>query len=206
MNNSDLYNVLTRFGQHYPLQLQNPVGSIVKDLDREFDWVRYNPRTNIDREALSITSLDGGLSGIPDLDSLIQYSKETGTYVPEEDIITKTEVYPYFKQWLDPIQEHICRTHIIRLNNGGYFPMHRDCRFRDINSFRLFLPMTYNSGTNFFMLENTKLEFTKGQVSFIDTCKMHTVFNASEAPWYFVVINVMLNTESVDKILTYLYG
>jgi len=206
LNNSELYNALIRFGSCYPLQLKQDTGNICDTLAEKYEWVKYNPRKNIDRDALSITSLDGGMSGIPDLDSLIEYAKKTGEFVSEDRFNVKTEIYPYFKDWLDPLEKYLGRTHIIRLNTGGFFPSHRDCRHVHVDAFRLFLPMTYCSEQNYFMLEEKKLEFNQGQVFFIDTCKTHTVFNASTEPWYFVVMNVALSRESVDKTLTMLYG
>tara|TARA_B100001057_G_C22729505_1_gene903164 strand:+ start:556 stop:834 length:279 start_codon:yes stop_codon:yes gene_type:complete len=51
------------------------------------DWKRYNPNKPNNRWGLSITSLDGGLSGIPDLTSLKTYEEETGIKLKNHDII-----------------------------------------------------------------------------------------------------------------------
>ena len=72
-DNVILYNILTRFGNCYPLKIKHNVLNTINELNSNFKWVQYNPRKNIDREGLSITSLDGGLSGYPDLDSLYDY-------------------------------------------------------------------------------------------------------------------------------------
>tara|TARA_B110000977_G_C11040931_1_gene478846 strand:+ start:1220 stop:1840 length:621 start_codon:yes stop_codon:yes gene_type:complete len=206
MNNSILYSTLTRFGDYYPLKLKNRVGSLIDDLKNNFEWVQYNPRKKIDREGLSITSLDGGLSGRPDLDSLYEYYTETGIALNEANFSTKTPVYDYFKEWLDPLELYLGRTHVIKLNRGGYFPPHRDNRHFNIDSFRLFLPLNYNSVHHFFLLENKKMEFENGQLYFIDTAKMHTLFNTSDTPFYFVAVNVILTQESVIKTLKFLTG
>jgi hypothetical protein len=206
MNNSVLYSALTRFGDCYSLRLRSSLGNIIKDLENNFEWVQYNPRKSIRREGLSITSLDGGLSGRPDLDSLYDYRDKTGIVLKESNFTVKTPVYDYFKEWLDPIQQHIGRTHIIKLNDGGYFPPHRDNKNSNVESFRLFLPLNYDSMRNFFMLENRKLEFTNGEMYFIDTAKMHTLFNTSVIPFYFVVVNVILTDDSVNDIIKYLPG
>lgn len=206
MQNSVLYSTLTRFGSYYPLKLKSKVGNLVKDLEDNFDWVKYNPRKNIDRDGLSITSLDGGISGIPDLDSLYEYYKETGIALNEPDFNVKTPVYEYFKTWLDPIEKYLGRTHVIKLNPGSYFPPHRDNKHSNIESFRLFLPINYDMQRTFFMLENTKMEFENGNMYFIDTARMHTLFNTNENPFYFVVANVILSQESVDKTLEYITG
>ena len=204
--NSFLYSTLTRFGDYYPLRLKNQVGSLIEDVRDNFTWVQYNPRKNINREGLSITSLDGGLSGKPDLDSLYEYHKETGIVLNETHFTIKTPVYKYFKQWLDPLENYLGRTHVIRLNRGGFFPPHRDNKHSNIDSFRLFLPLNYNKMQNFFLLENNRMEFENGMLYFIDTAKMHTLFNTGETPFYFVVANVILSNESVDKTLEFLHG
>jgi len=201
-----LYSILTRFGDYYPLKLKNDVGNLIEDLNRNFEWVQYNPRKNINREGLSITSLDGGMSGKPDLDSLYEHYFETGIALGEADFNTKTPVYSYFKDWLDPLESYLGRTHVIRLNNGGYFPPHRDNKNTSIHSFRLFLPLNYDRDTTFFMLENNKMEFENGVMYFIDTAKMHTLFNASQNPFYFVVANIILTDESIDKTISFLKG
>ena len=206
MNNSVLYSALTRFGDCYSLRLRSSLGNIIKDLENNFEWVQYNPRKSIRREGLSITSLDGGLSGRPDLDSLYDYRDKTGIVLKESNFTVKTPVYDYFKEWLDPIQQHLGRTHIIKLNKGGYFPPHRDNKNSNVESFRLFLPLNYDSMRNFFILENRKLEFTNGEMYFIDTAKMHTLFNTNVIPFYFVVVNVILTDDSVNDIIKYLPG
>lgn len=203
MLDSILYSTLTRFGDYYPLDLNFGTKDIISCLGH-YDWVKYNPRRNINREGLSITSLDGGMSGKPDLDSLYQYMVETGQELDEDDFTTKTEIYKYFQKWLDPIEKHLGRTHIIRLNEGGYFPPHRDNVHSKISSFRLLIPINYNSSHNFFMLEDRKIEFENGKMYFINTSKTHAVFNADPTPFYFVVCNVILSEDSVNDVLKYL--
>ena len=76
-------------------------------------WVQYNPRKNIPREGLSITSLDGGFSGIPDLDSLKEYNDEHNVYIDEPDIKTKTPFYPYVESAIGKFKNHLGRTHLL---------------------------------------------------------------------------------------------
>lgn len=47
--------------------------------DFENDWKQYNPRKPIARWGLSLTSLDGGMTGNPDLDSLFEFNRLNGT-------------------------------------------------------------------------------------------------------------------------------
>jgi hypothetical protein len=205
-NNTVLYSILTRFGDYYPLRINHPVNDIIDNLENNFEWVQYNPTKNINRYGLSITSLDGGISGRPDLDSLYEYYSRTKIVHKESDFNVKTVVYNYFKEWLDPIEEFLGRTHVIKLNMGGFFPPHRDNKNSNIDSFRLFLPLNYTTHSNFFLLENSRMEFENGKMYFIDTAKMHTLFNTGEEPFYFVVVNIDLTQDSVEKILRFMYG
>ena len=72
-----LYTSICNFGDQIPLtdQIEDSVG-LVEWTESNFSYVKYNKRKNIDRWGLSITSLDGGLSGVPDLDSLYFYNIE----------------------------------------------------------------------------------------------------------------------------------
>ena len=69
---SELYMILANYGTQIPLTLSlNDPKSIPAWTEEKFKYVQYNTsRPDIRREGLSITSLDGGVSGRPDLDTL----------------------------------------------------------------------------------------------------------------------------------------
>ena len=204
LDNILLYNVLCRFGNKYALDIYNNAEEFINDI-RIFDdnWVPYNPRKNVNRYGLSITSLDGNLTGIPDLDSLREYSKENNILITETDIVTKTPVYPVASRWLDKFSDHICRTHLIKLKPGGFFPLHRDNNHIGIDTFRLFVPLKNCSPPEmFFILNNQILNFEQGRMYFIDTCLEHVVFNAHFLDSIFMVINLKINKDSVDLVLS----
>ena len=75
-----LYNYLTVYGSMYETKhtLKNS-RKFLSWTEENFEYIKYNPRKDINRYGLSITSLDGGLSGRPDLDSLYEYNKENNT-------------------------------------------------------------------------------------------------------------------------------
>ena len=204
MNKSELYNTLTRFGDWYQLKINGDAGKLMQDLMQfESDWRPYNPRKIVNREGLSITSLDGGLSGVPDLDSVYEYNLKNNTSLNEHSFKTKTPVYQYCSQWLDFLGDQISRTHFIRLHPGGYFPLHRDNKTIDIDSFRLFVPVKnciYPDLT--FILDRQILTFNEGWVYFLDTCKEHYLFNSSiNSVITFMVINVELTESAVTAVL-----
>lgn len=192
----DLYNSLVTYGTFTRLKFYIDGKQLVKWTEENFEYVRYNPRKNIDRYGLSITSLDGGLTGIPDLDSLHEYNTEYGTKYEEQDFNVPTDVYNKnidLQKFLEPWQDDMFRTHIIKLNPGGYFPKHRDFRGTRFDSFRLICPL-FNPCT--FILEDKVLNWQTGALYFLDTAKVHELFNSSDRPSYWLVINVKLNERS----------
>ena len=174
-------------------------------------WVQYNPRKNIPRYGLSITSLDGGFSGIPDLDSLKEYNIEHNLNLDEPDIKTKTPFYPYVESVLSKFTNHLGRTHLIKKSAGGQFPSHRDGYEREVKSFRLFLPIyNCNPPFNYFILDNKILNFEHGKLYFLNTLKEHIVFTSgrggksnfgSDYQSMYMVANVNCNEESTDLVL-----
>jgi len=198
-----LYESLIRYGDCY--QLKNPPDvnhNFLNDIKRfDNDWKPYNPRKKIERYGLSITSLDGQLSGIPDIDSIREYNLKHNLELDEPDFKTKTPVYQYASKWLDPFEGFIGRTHVIKMPPGGCFPPHRDEYSIEMVSFRLFIPLiNCNYPKMFFILDGKTLYFDHGSVYFINTCKEHTVFTVADES-YFIVANIILSEESVEAVL-----
>lgn len=199
---SYLYDCLTRYGDCYSLRgYINP--DYVQDSLRQFDqtWVQYNPRKNIPRWGLSITSFDGQMTGIPDLDSIKDYNEKHGTSLSEMSFTEPTAAWPIVQPVLRQFEPHLGRTHFIKMDVGGCFPTHRDQYARELESFRLFIPIANcNPPFSYFILDNKILTFDHGWVYFINTCKEHTFFTTLDQSM-FVVANVALNEHSVDAVL-----
>ena len=199
-----LYNYLTVYGSMYETthKLKN-ARKFVSWTEEHFEYVKYNPRKDINRYGLSITSLDGGLSGRPDLDSLYEYNKENNTNYNERDFTKFTPVYEYedLKNCIAPIEKDIFRSHILKLNPGGYFPPHRDFYGMNIDSFRIIIPLENMDPPNFtFVIEDKIQQWIMGSLYFVDTAKMHYLFNASFNPTYMIVFNVNLNKNTINFI------
>lgn len=153
----------------------------------EVKWVQYNPRKPIARWGASITSLDGGTAGIPDLDSLKEYNKENSTDYCEKDFKMKTPIYKYF----DFLENHFDfgRSHLIRLGAGGYFPYHRDF---DTETFRLIYTIGGCEDLNLVWIQHDsviKLENKKWY--YINTKMIHSLFSFFGSE--FVVFNMLAN-------------
>lgn len=198
----ELYHNLTVYGDVYETthRLKNPK-NFVNWTEENFEYVRYNPRKDINRYGLSITSLDGGVSGIPDLDSLPEYNKEHSLHLHETDFNITTPVFnnSELRDLLNPIKDYMCRSHILKLNSGGFFPPHRDFRKDIFTSFRLLIPLqNVNPPSLTFFVDNNVINWNAGSVYFVNTAKMHYLFNASFEPSYLIVLNILLNKNSIN--------
>ena len=214
MNKNSLYRDLSTLGTKYALNLKmNDTVKFIEWTEQNFDYVKYNPRKDYRRYGLSITSLDGGLSGKPDLDSVYDYNRENNTKWTERDFTKPTPVYEWesLQKCLDPFKEHLFRTHIIRLDTGGFFPPHRDhpdeYQFHHnskvvFDTFRLIMPLKncYTPGVVWIIDDKLPTQWVTGRLYYVDTAKIHTLFNTTNDPSYWLIVNVDVNEESVKKV------
>lgn len=204
--NSHLYSALLRFGNINKLNVKYNGDKFLNDICQFSDsWVQYNKaKSFINREGLSITSLDGGLSGIPDLDSIPEYNIANNTCITEADIFTPTDVYKYAEPYTSFIKQHLLRAHVIRMLPGGFFPIHRDNNSINVEYFRLFVPIRNCNPPNMFFMfgdMHDTITFDHGTVYFINTSIQHLLFNPSMSTSYFIVLNVQINEESINAVL-----
>lgn len=195
---------LLAYGDQLEITKSLDGSKFVKWTEENFTYVRYNPRKSIERYGLSITSADGGMSGRPDLDSLLEYNKENNTNYAETDFVVPTPVfdYPDLKKLIDPWKDNIYRSHVLKLAPGGFFPVHRDSNNLNVDTFRLIVPLENCQFPNtIFLLEDRILQWKPGTLYFLNTLKMHTLFNASMSSSYWIVFNVFLNETTASSIL-----
>ena len=172
---------LSSLGDVVPLDFVIDI-SLVKNqlLTFKNDWKVYNPRKPNNRQGLSITSFDGMLSGVPDLDSLFIYNKLNSTKIRETDIKTETPVAKQVTA-IQPILntfDSLGRSHFIRLNRGGFFPIHRDSKTLNITSFRVITLCHNCEHCKFvFVFEDKVLHLDPGRPYFLNTRKEHAVFS-----------------------------
>lgn len=161
--------------------------SIMNELDRYADsWKPYNLRKPNNRWGLSITSLDGGLSGIPDLDSLYEYNNRNGTNINNQDINTYTEVYhnsPTLQKIIEPWKPWLGRCHFLKLNAGGYFPEHYDINKLDYTYDDTRLIAFVNNTSKYtmkFLYEDQLMEVNDGSLYWFNASKRHSVFSMQD--------------------------
>ena len=199
-----LKHELFSLGNIIPLELHVDYDEVERIISKYKEHFKiYNPRKEgYNRYGLSITSKDGGFSGIPDLDSLYEYNKENGTGYDEPDFREKT---PFFhschslKSALKPFHNFMGRSHILRLDKGGFFPPHRD--MGDI-SFRLFISFS-KIDLYSFILDEKKIFLQKNHVYCINTCLSHSLFSF-ENNNFFAVFNIDLSQPAVRAVFNHL--
>jgi uncharacterized protein YjhX (UPF0386 family) len=198
---------LSSLGDIVPLDFTIDIKKIQNELENfKNDWKQYNPRKPYNRQGLSITSLDGKLTGIPDLDSLFEYNKLNNTNVTEVDINVKTSVANKIIS-LNPlldIFDTIGRSHFIKLNQGGFFPPHRDGKILEVTCFRI-LTMCHNCDPKqfVFLYENKKIDLEPGRPYYINTRKEHSVFSYVDNSVQ-CVLNIPLTKENVNAVINHL--
>ena len=201
------YHRLTSLGKAALLQgeMNEPEIEIVKNKAQSYKehFKYYNKRKpGFNRYGLSLTSRDGGFSGVPDLDSLMEYNKEHGTDFKESSFKTWTPLFKelhYLQEIMEPFHKYISRSHILRLNKGGFFPPHRDDLSFVPQSFRIFMSLSHPDWF-VFLLNNEVQNFFPGRLYFINTYLSHSLFSFRNEN-DFLIFNIDLSEESVKTVL-----
>ena len=198
------YKDILQYGTKFSTTLYESPEKILSELDTfSHEWKPYNPRKKPGREGLSVTSLDGGFSGVPDLDSIREYCIKHQVRLDEMSFQKPTEAAPVFSTYMEPFEGYIGRSHVIRMDGGGYFPPHRDDKKAEPTSFRLLVPLQQcNPPHMWFMLEDKPIHFEHGRAYFINTCMEHTVFACY--PCMFLVLNIAVNGRTVETLLNHM--
>lgn len=149
-------------------------------------WRPYNVKKPNNRWGLSITSLDGGLSGIPDLDSLYEYNKRNNTNINNQDINKFTEVYnksSTLQSIIRPWKPWLGRCHFLKLDAGGYFPEHYDINKLDYSYDDIRLIGFVNNNDKYtmkFLYEDKLMEVKEGSLYWFNASKRHSVFSMTD--------------------------
>ncbi len=171
-------------------------------------WVQYNPsKSQNPRQGLSVTSLDGGMSGIPDLFSLYEWSKETGKKVSERDFNKTTDAYRQcsaIRELIEPFQENLGRCRFVKFAAGGHFPPHRDgsVSFQIPDYFRILVPLANTGPDDFHFVHDGRLVSTEpGRPYLFNALKTHSVVSYRDDAMT-LAISVALNQEMVAKAIS----
>ena len=202
--------LLLSLGKVAPLKGCLSVEEVKKSIEGHGDYFRYyNPaKKGYNRYGLSITSLDGGMSGRPDLDSLVSYNLEHGTSYDEGDFRTQTPFYRNcheLKRVFGPFENYMGRSHILRLDRGGMFPPHRDSIHWEPTCFRIFVSLEEDGEGFVFLLDNQRIFFQPGRPYFINTALGHSLFSFKDSS-FFTVFNIDFCREAIGLLAKNLYS
>lgn len=206
MNNIELNGLLTSLGDVTPLRFKMDVTAAREAVAGFGEWPQYNSyKPHIQRRGLSLTSLDGGMTGWPDLQSLAEVQRETGTRYREMDFTTPTPAFEALREvsagLLSHFEPHLGRSHLLRLDAGGYFPWHRDSYGLDPRAFRVIVPL-WNTGHGdwVFLLDDNRVMMEPGRAYFVNTRHAHCLFSFVDNCVQ-MVLNVGLTEEGVDALV-----
>lgn len=209
---SSLSELITHFGN--VVELDFPAWDVVKITEicnKHPGWKYYQPhKLGYNRYGLSVTSLDGGFSGEPDLYSLREYRKMHGKSYNEIDFKARTnivEFIPELNNFLDFWEPSLGRCHFLKLNRGGFFPPHRDNgAIVDVPTFRILVPIN-NFGTNDmkWIQEEQILNLRLGHTYFINTSRLHSLFSFVDN-CLMLVLNVNQSPEILSKMVKKIVG
>jgi hypothetical protein len=206
MNTANLFSC---FGDVIELDFPTwDINQVQSILDTHPGWKQYNPRKNNNRLGLSVTSLDGGYSGIPDLDSLLEYNKINETKYLETDFNVKTNIVeqiPMLSELLSLLSPDIGRCHFLKLNAGGFFPPHRDNGSAiPSRTFRIIVPLGNTFPKNWYWIHEGKiLNLTPGKTYCINTTKEHSLFSFTDN-CCMLVLNVVASLKTLQVITNHL--
>jgi hypothetical protein len=204
-----LYQQLFLYGDFIPLNIKIELSLFQQEIESFQDqWVVYNKhKGSTGRWGLSITSLDGGMSGEPDLQSLYEYAQVSGQNISENQFNKPTEAYHRLTS-LHPLLRSFSgglgRCRIVRFDRGGFFPPHRDqsVSYQVPDYFRIFVPLI-STGENllYFIYDDKKIFYEPGRAYLFNALKTHSVFSFINGAHTFAM-SLSLNQQNIKDVIS----
>ena len=198
---------IASFGDFIELDLPHWDQETIEAVKNEPDWIYYNQfKPGFNRWAIPLVSPDGSYN--PNyVGSLNDYYRNTGNLVEEKDFKVKTPIvskYHALQRSIDFWGEDICRSHILKLDKGGFFPPHRDSTWvMPVNMFRIAIPlMNFGQYQAKWYLEDKALNFEMGKTYFINTSKIHHLFSFVDNA-IIVILSVQVTDSSIKKLIAH---
>tara|TARA_B100000609_G_scaffold199693_1_gene206843 strand:+ start:23169 stop:23822 length:654 start_codon:yes stop_codon:yes gene_type:complete len=205
LENEYYFQKISSLGDFYSLNICFNVDDFKSELmSCSPDWQPYNSNKSWShRYAISLFSIDGSSDGRMALNSIREWNIENNTNYSELDFNIQTKYWKNLTSLSDKfsrISDSICRSHLLRLDEGGIFPPHRDSYGRDESTFRLISFFECGPDTLHLTVDNRLVQFIPNRCYFLNTRKIHSV--VSFAPnSYIMVLNIRLSNESVGFVL-----
>jgi hypothetical protein len=202
-----LWNSLTNLGDTVKLKLKIDEHKVQEQLTQFQDnWCPYNKKkdSHNNRWGLPITSHTGDVMDNYHLNSFGYMQRYHDVEMKEENFTVPTEVYkqiPDFANLVDVFSPDIGRVHLLRVDQGGFFPPHRDFPGVGPEYFRLLCVFGKCKPENFVhMLDGKPMYPDPGYLYFINFQKDHSVFSFSDG-LYALILTVKLNERTHDLII-----
>jgi hypothetical protein len=180
---------------------------VAKDLLKfSENWCPYNEKKDVhnNRWGLPVTSHTGDVMDNYHLNSFGYMQKYHDVKMKEENFTTPTEVYhavPQIKKLVDVFAPDIGRVHILKVNQGGYFPPHRDFAGVAPEYFRLSCVFGSCSDFNYVQtLHDQVFRPERNYLYFVNFQLNHSVFSFSDN-LYNLILTVKLNRRTHDLII-----
>jgi hypothetical protein len=170
------------------------------------NWCPYNVKkdANNNRWGLPITSHSGDVMDNYHLNSFGYMQKYHDVEMKEENFTTPTEVYnkiPELAKLVDAFAPDIGRVHLLRVDQGGFFPPHRDFPGVGPEWMRLLLVFGKCKPENFVhMLDGKPMYPDPGYLYFVNFQKDHSVFSFSDG-LYALILTCKVNDRVHDLII-----
>jgi hypothetical protein len=202
-----LWNSLTNLGNYVQLDLCINEPEVIEKLEQFKDsWCPYNQKKDIhnNRWGLPVTSHTGDVMDNYHLNSFGYMQKYHDVEMKEENFNIPTDVYnavPDFKKLVDVFSPDIGRVHVLRVDQGGYFPPHRDMPGVAPEYFRL--TCVFGTCTNFSyaqILDDKLFYPERNHLYFVNFQLNHSVFSFSNN-LYNLILTVKLNRRTHDLII-----
>ena len=179
-----------------------------KEIPQISDWfVPYLRREGIsnDREGLLLVGLEGDKPS--DSLSMPEARKRTGKNLKETDFKYPTEAYERLTSLHDILNywDTLGRTMIVKTNQGGWFPPHRDSPNLTRDCFRIITFIGKATGTDNYewWLSDERRNIAINETYYIDTRKVHRTHSWANDS-YHLILNVPKTWENVMRLMSVL--
>lgn len=200
-----LWANLCQWGNYSKLKFQIDHNDMERQLEQFKDnWVPYHSTKGIaNRWGLPITNDTGILSDTSGLQSLNVKENSYGAGLTEDQYTVKTPVYhaiPSVAKVVDQFDPDIGRVHFLKIDAGGYFPMHKDFPGPTPEYFRLLVVFGKVKPENYGHILHDQLFYPDpGFMYFVNFQLNHAVFSFTDSV-YCMILTVKLNQRTYDII------
>lgn len=201
-----LWNGLCNMGNVVKLKFSfNPLKTVNQLNQFNDNWCPYNVKKDKvnNRWGLPLTSHSGDILDNYHLNSFGYMQKYHSVEMKEENFTTPTQVYTELSEIssiVDQFRPDIGRVHLLRVDQGGFFPPHRDFVGAMPEYFRLIAVFGKCSPENYVqMIDGKSVYLEPGFLHFVNFQLDHSVFSFSDG-LYSLILTVKLNQRTYDLI------